>query len=194
MSEMITKEGLVIKIYYGDIRNLPVEGIVNAANESLSHGGGVARAISDAAGYEFDKESKEYVKKHGRLAVGSCCVTSAGKLPYKNVIHTVGPTWYDYDAKEKKLCLNDVQEAVEVTFRRADKLGLRSIAIPAISSGKLCDDEIYMNLLNFSYHKMASSGLWEQGNFCFYGFIFKFHTVVVNTFYRYLRCSKRKLY
>lgn len=58
---------------------------------------------------------------------------------------------------------------VEVTFRRADKLGLRSLAIPAISSGKLCDDEIYMNLLNVSYHKMASSGLWEQlwGQFLF---------------------------
>lgn len=163
---MITKEGLVIKIYYGDIRNLSVEGIVNAANEQLSHGGGVAKAISDAAGYEFDKECKEYVKKHGRLAVGSCCVTSAGKLPYKYIIHTVGPTWYDYDDKEKTLCLNDVQEAVEVTFRQADKLGLRSIAIPAISSGKQCADEKCVHLFNFLIIKCLKVFV-ETGQFLF---------------------------
>lgn len=80
------------------------------------------------------------MKKHGRLAVGSCCVTSAGKLPYKNVIHIVGPTWYDYNAED----LSDLQKAVEVTFRRADKLGLRAIAVPLICSGKLCDGEIYI--------------------------------------------------
>lgn len=51
----------------------------------------MAAAIADAAGYGFDQESRDYVQKHGPIAVGTCCVTSAGKLPYKCVIHTVGP-------------------------------------------------------------------------------------------------------
>ncbi|XP_062611922.1 uncharacterized protein LOC134273728 [Saccostrea cucullata] len=133
--EMKSAEGITIKIYYGDITKLSVDCIVNAANEHLAHAGGVARAIAKAAGSEFEKESKDYVKTHGPLSVGSCCVTSAGRLSYKHVIHTVGPTWSDYKDKEKKYCLGDLQEAVEVTFRRADKLKLTSIAIPAISSG-----------------------------------------------------------
>lgn len=108
MSEMIIKEGLVIKIYYGDIWNLFVEGIVNVVNEFFSYGGGVVRVILDVVGYEFDKESKEYVKKYGCLVVGFCCVMLVGKFFYKNVIYIVGLIWYDYDDKEKKLCFNDV--------------------------------------------------------------------------------------
>ena len=107
--------------------------IVNAANEHLMHGGGVAYAISDAAGYQFDQESTQYIKDNGPIPVGSCCVTSAGKLPYKHVIHTVGPRWGDYTDKEK--CLQDLQKSVMVTFEKADELHMKSIAIPAISSG-----------------------------------------------------------
>ncbi|XP_061162265.1 uncharacterized protein LOC133171518 [Saccostrea echinata] len=135
ISEMKSAEGITIKIYCGDITKLSVECIVNAANEHLAHAGGVARAIAKAAGPDFEREGKEYVKRHGPLSVGTCCVTSAGRLSYKHVIHTVGPTWGDYKNKEKKYCFSDLQEAVEVTFRRADKLKLTSIAIPAISSG-----------------------------------------------------------
>ena len=64
------------------------------------HGGGVDAAISEAGGYPFDKESEQYIADNGALPIGSCCVTSAGKLPYKHVIHTVGPRWDDYTDKE----------------------------------------------------------------------------------------------
>lgn len=132
--ESKTKEGMRIKVYTGSITRLDVDCIVNAANENLMHEGGVAAAISDAAGYLFDQESRDYVKKYGPIAVGTCCVTSAGKLPYKCVIHTVGPRWGDY--KDKNRCLQYLQDSVEATFIEADRRGMSSIAIPAVSSSK----------------------------------------------------------
>ncbi|XP_061196803.1 uncharacterized protein LOC133205079 [Saccostrea echinata] len=131
--EFNTKEGLKVLIYEGSITHLDVDCIVNAANENLMHGGGIAFAISEAAGYVFDEESKDYIAKHGQIPVGTCAVTSAGKLPYKYVIHSVGPRWSDYTDKDR--CLRDLCESVEVTFREADKLGMKSIALPSISSG-----------------------------------------------------------
>lgn len=132
--EVKTKEGLKIKIYAGSIIRLNVDCIVNAANDRLMHGGGVAAAISEAAGYQFDIESRKYVEDNGPISVGKCCVTSAGNLPCKLVIHTVGPRWDDY--RDKNRCLQLLFDSVEVTFIEADKMGMSSIAIPAISSGK----------------------------------------------------------
>lgn len=63
MLEVKTKEDLRVKIYGGRILCVAVDCIVNASNEYLMHGGGVAAAISEAAGYEFDRESREFVKK-----------------------------------------------------------------------------------------------------------------------------------
>lgn len=132
--EVNTKEGLKIMIYAGSIIRLNVDCIVNAANDRLMHGGGVAAAISQAAGYQFDLESRKYVEDNGPISVGKCCVTSAGNLPCKLVIHTVGPRWDDY--RDKNRCLQLLYDSVEVTFIEADKRGMSSIAIPAISSGR----------------------------------------------------------
>ena len=129
----VTKGDLTIKIYAGGITRLNVDCIVNAANGHLMHGGGVAATISEAAGDHFDQESAQYIADNGPIPVGSCCVTCAGKLPYKHVIHTVGPRWVDYTDKVK--CLQDLQKSVMVTFEKAEELNMKSIAIPAISSG-----------------------------------------------------------
>ena len=69
------------------------DAITNAANEHLMHGAGVAGAISSKGGPLIQKESREYVKKNGKVPTGSCAVTGAGKLKCKYVIHTVGPIW-----------------------------------------------------------------------------------------------------
>ncbi|CAG2257455.1 MACROD [Mytilus edulis] len=130
-----TPEGMKIKVYVGNILKLDVECIVNAANETLSHGGGVAAVISEAAGYQFDQESAEYVRRYGPLPVGTCCSTSAGKLHYKYVVHTVGPRWYDYKHDEKKLCAMDLRLSIVCCFEEAEKLQLKSIALPSISAG-----------------------------------------------------------
>ena len=132
--EIKTAEGLLIKVYTGSITKLNVDCIVNAANENLMHGGGVAAAISEAAGYKFDQESAQYIAANGPVPVGNCCVTSAGKLPYKCVIHTVGPRWSDY--RDSNVCLELLKKSVEVSFKSADVEGMNSVAIPAISSGE----------------------------------------------------------
>nr|XP_022339296.1 uncharacterized protein LOC111134504 isoform X2 [Crassostrea virginica] len=151
--ELKTAEGLLIKVYTGSITKLNVDCIVNAANENLMHGGGVAAAISEAAGYKFDKESAQYIEDNGPVPVGSCCVTSAGKLPYKCVIHTVGPRWSDY--RDSNVCLELLKKSVEVSFKSADVEGMNSVAIPAISSGIFgvpkdkCVEQYYKAAMSF---------------------------------------------
>ena len=87
---------LEIRVYQANILNLPVQCIVNAANKSLVHGGGIAKVIAEAAGPDLDREGCNYVKRYGRLGISEVCSTTAGKLHYECVLHTVGPDWNDY--------------------------------------------------------------------------------------------------
>ncbi|VDI40698.1 Hypothetical predicted protein [Mytilus galloprovincialis] len=128
-----TSEDLLIHVYEGHILNLKVDCIINAANETLSHGEGVADVISRAAGYGFQQESDDYIQRNGQLNVTECCTTSAGSLPYQCVIHAVGPRWYTYTDKRK--CANDLEETVKNCFKVAEKRKMTSVAMPAFSSG-----------------------------------------------------------
>ena len=134
-----TKEGLCIKVYEESILKVQVEGIVNASNENLAHGGGVAYIISRAAGYEFDRESREYITKHGPIQTGQCCVTSAGDLHYKCVIHCVGPRWMNYQDKDQ--CEVVLRDAIVNVLHAANRRNITSVGIPSISSGT----SIYIN-------------------------------------------------
>jgi O-acetyl-ADP-ribose deacetylase len=78
-------KGKIIRIVHGDITEEAVDAIVNAANEHLQHGGGVAGAIVRKGGYEIQEESN----KIGYVPTGSAAITGAGKLPAKFVIHAV---------------------------------------------------------------------------------------------------------
>jgi O-acetyl-ADP-ribose deacetylase (regulator of RNase III) len=81
---------------HGDLCKEEVGAIVNAANEFLSHGGGVAKSIATAAGCDgiVDKESAEWVAKNGPVLTGrGAAITSAGALPCKFVVHVAGPIW-----------------------------------------------------------------------------------------------------
>ncbi|KAL5021577.1 hypothetical protein ScPMuIL_000732 [Solemya velum] len=131
---IINKE-LTVYVYCDNILELPVDCIVNAANENLQHVGGVAWVIAKAAGPDFDKESFDYVRDHGNLSVGTSCATGAGCLHYKCVIHTVGPRWDDYDYYNKKKCLDDLHNACVSSLLEAEKQKMTSIAFPAISAG-----------------------------------------------------------
>ena len=82
-----------IHIVLNDITSEKVDAITNAANEDLWHGGGVAGAIVRKGGEVIQKESRAYVKVHGRVVTGTCGYTRGGKLPCKYVIHAVGPIW-----------------------------------------------------------------------------------------------------
>lgn len=113
----------------GNLLDEPVDAIVNAANGHLAHGGGVAGIISRAAGAELQAESDRLVRKSGALQTGTAVVTTAGKLPFKGVIHAVGPRQGEGD-EEAKLVL-----ALTNSFQRAKERGWESVAFPAVSSG-----------------------------------------------------------
>jgi len=121
--------GQSVQIVQGDITTEGVDAIVNAANEHLQHGGGVAWAISKRGGPAIQGESDEWIKTKGTVDHAHPAWTSGGQLPAKYVIHAVGPVWGvgDEDAK--------LTEAVTGSLRVADELGLESIAFPAISTG-----------------------------------------------------------
>src|SRR6185295_10316817 len=75
----------------GDLLGARADAIVNAANGGLSHGGGVAGAIARAAGPKLEEEGDAIVRSRGHLAVTESVITTAGRLPFKGVIHAVGP-------------------------------------------------------------------------------------------------------
>ena len=119
----------IIQIVQGDITTEDVDAIVNAANEHLQHGGGVAWAISKKGGPAIQKESDDWIRQHGPVTHSHPAWTSGGLLPAKYVIHTVGPVWGDGDEDNK------LADAVAGSLRVADELKLTSIAMPAISTG-----------------------------------------------------------
>ena len=118
-----------LQILQGDITSVPVDCIVNAANEFLQHGGGVAGAIALEGGSEVQRESDCWVEEHGPVNHGKPAFTTAGRLPCRYVIHAVGPVWGSGD-EDRKLAT-----AVRGSLECADELSLSSIAFPAISTG-----------------------------------------------------------
>lgn len=121
--------GVTIEIVQGNITKEDTDVIVNAANSMLKHGGGVAGAIVKNGGFSIQRESDEYVKKHGPVRTGEVAVTSAGELKAKWVIHAVGPIWGEGNEDEK------LSSAIVNSLKVADGLGAKSISLPAISSG-----------------------------------------------------------
>ena len=131
LTEHVFVTGNKFQIVQGDITTEQVDAIVNAANEQLHHGGGVAWAISNKGGPEIQKESDTWVRQHGPVSHSHPAWTSGGLLPAKYVIHAVGPVWLNgRDDEDLKL-----EQAVSGSLRVADELKCSSIAMPAISVG-----------------------------------------------------------
>lgn len=121
--------GQTLQIVQGDITQEEVDAIVNAANERLQHGGGVAWAISKKGGATIQRESDLWIRQHGPVPHSHPAWTTGGNLPANYVIHAVGPVWGDGN-EDKKLA-----DAVTGTLQVADELKCSSIAMPAISTG-----------------------------------------------------------
>lgn len=113
----------------GNLLDEPVDAIVNAANGHLAHGGGVAGIIARAAGPELQAESDRLVRERGPFETGSAVITTAGKLPFKGVIHAVGPRQGEGDEEEKLV------RALTSAFACAKEKGWTSVSFPAVSSG-----------------------------------------------------------
>jgi O-acetyl-ADP-ribose deacetylase (regulator of RNase III) len=125
----VSVSGGLFQVVQGNLLEEPVDAIVNAANGMLAHGGGVAGIISRAAGPALQEESDRIVHERGAFATGSAVVTTAGKLPFKGVIHAVGPRHGEGD-EERKLV-----QALQAAFACARERGWRSVSFPAVSSG-----------------------------------------------------------
>ncbi|KAL5022140.1 hypothetical protein ScPMuIL_001295 [Solemya velum] len=131
--DFTTPAGLKFKCYKHAITSINCDAVVNAANDVMKHGGGVAEAISKAAGSELDRESDDYVRRYKKVTVTNNCVTTGGRMPCKYVIHAVGPKWHDY--KQKEDCLKDLCLTVTNFLDQADRRKLKVIVMTAISAG-----------------------------------------------------------
>lgn len=120
-----------ISLKKGDITTLKVDAIVNAANSSLMGGGGVDGAIHRKGGPQILEECKIIRREQGECKTGNAVYTSAGNLPAKYVIHTVGPIWDGGKNDEPQLLSQCYINSLSI----AEKLEIKSIAFPNISTG-----------------------------------------------------------
>ncbi|HEX74510.1 MAG TPA: macro domain-containing protein [Dehalococcoidia bacterium] len=114
-----------IEVYKGDITQLELDALVNAANNGLWMGGGVAGAIRRAGGKEIEDEA---VKK-GPIPIGEAIVTGACKLKTKYIIHAA------VMGQDLKTDAEYIRQATKNSLLRADELGIKSIAFPALGTG-----------------------------------------------------------
>lgn len=133
MSTLITQltqpSGQTLTLYQGDLTEEAVDTIVNAANERLAHGGGLAGAIVRKGGRQIQTESDEWVQVNGPASHAKPALTGSGALPCKAILHAVGPVWGSGDEDEK------LRTAYAAALQLAHTQGFTSVAFPSLSTG-----------------------------------------------------------
>lgn len=123
--------GTTVIAVEGDVTRQPVEAVVNSANEILQHNESVATAVVRTGGRVIQEESDAWVLDNGPLEPGMAAVTTGGMLQASHVIHVVGP---HYDKAEDPGAL--LAASVKAALAAAHDNGLKSVALPAIGTGK----------------------------------------------------------
>lgn len=132
MNEILAELALVstsVQLIKGDITQANTDVVVNPANSQLMHGGGLAGLLAKKAGPTLQHESNQWVNENGPVKHDTPAYTSAGDLPFRYIIHAVGPVWGSGEEQQK------LKDAVLGALKTADDLGVISIALPAISTG-----------------------------------------------------------
>uniref|UniRef100_A0A2K6RM75 Poly(ADP-ribose) polymerase family member 9 n=1 Tax=Rhinopithecus roxellana TaxID=61622 RepID=A0A2K6RM75_RHIRO len=155
-----------LSVWKDDLTTHAVDAVVNAANEDLLHGGGLALALVKAGGFEIQEESKQLVATRGKVSTGGIAVTGAGRLPCKEIIHAVGPRWMESDTQG---CIRKLERAIvsilDYVFYR--NTHIETVAIPALSSGifqfplNLCTETIVETIWVHLQRKPMMSNLKE---------------------------------
>ncbi len=114
-----------IEVYRGDITQLELDAVVNAANNRLWMGGGVAGVLKRAGGKEIEAEAG----KKGPIPIGEAAVTGAGKLKAKYIIHAA------VMGQDLKTDAEKIRQATGNSLLRGDELGIKGIAFPALGTG-----------------------------------------------------------
>ncbi len=150
-------ETLTVCVWKADLTSFTVDAIVNAANKSLRHTGGLALALATVGGPEIIEESDSHIQKYGKLKPGEAVVTNAGDLPSRYLIHAVGPQIRN---NPSSITLSKAQKTlkktIESTLNQVIEHQISSVAIPAISSGMfrlplaLCANTIVSTIKEFN--------------------------------------------
>eukprot|EP00058_Branchiostoma_floridae_P022799 XP_002608289.1 hypothetical protein BRAFLDRAFT_87969 [Branchiostoma floridae] len=161
--EFMTRTGVKVFIYQGDITQEVADVIVSCNNESLDSAGGIARAISDAGGPEIRRACVDYIRRHGRLSAGQSIWTPGGRLRCQHVVHTVSPQ-SSRDQTDHQQLFSTFLDLLNIA---EFDLKVNSIAIPAIGSGiagfpkAVCADVMFRVISAFEDYQTPDSLLKE---------------------------------
>src|ERR1700759_5096770 len=164
----------MIEVVQGDITKIDADAIVNAANTSLLGGGGVDGAIHRAGGKAILDECMKIRDRQGGCKVGEAVITTAGNMPAKYVIHTVGPVWIQGKRDADDLLANAYRNSLKLAVENQ----VKTIAFPNISTGiyhfpKEKAAEIAIKIVKdfLSYHKQIDKVVFvcfDEGNYYIY--------------------------
>ena len=157
-----------LTLVQGDITDQITDVIVNAANENLHLGVGVAGAILRKGGSTIQDECNRI----GFTPVGHIAITSGGKIPVKYIFHAVGPRYHEYPDLQAKLLL---RSTIRFSFKKMIELDLTSITFPAISTGifgfplrsaaECIIDEIFQSFLQYTSPFETQICLFREDDF-----------------------------
>ncbi|KAK2850421.1 hypothetical protein Q7C36_009204 [Tachysurus vachellii] len=161
-------KNMKLSVWKDDLTTHKVDAVVNAANENLSHGAGLALALCQAGGRMIQDQSYDIIKQYGKVPTGNVVETLAGNLPCKMILHAVGP-YVSPSRTRTELAKASylLQKTIWNILTKANFDDLQSVAIPAISSGIFnfpllkCADIIVNTVKDFSEKRKPEARILE---------------------------------